>query len=177
VRGAPAVRVQKVVRTRVVTTGPPEHPAFPAQWLYGLFRALPSDRAFLPPSPLRSLLLKDLNASVGASGPHGFAVRSNTVRRAPLARPTRPRPSHPIPNARDDRDTPLFRERDGAEYADDLGQTGSEIFFTRGLDRRVASGKSPPTLACRMRRRKRVRINSAIPIDGSTIKGARPLRA
>ena len=45
-------------------------PAFPAQWFYGLLRALPGDRAFLPPSPLRSLLLKDLNASVGASGPH-----------------------------------------------------------------------------------------------------------
>ena len=26
-------------------------PAFPAQWFYGLFRALPGDRAFLPPSP------------------------------------------------------------------------------------------------------------------------------
>ena len=34
----------------VVTTGTPEHPAFPAQWFYGLFRALPGDRAFLPPS-------------------------------------------------------------------------------------------------------------------------------
>jgi transposase-like protein len=30
-------------------------PAFPAQWFYGLFRALPGDRAFLPPSPLRSV--------------------------------------------------------------------------------------------------------------------------
>ena len=26
------------------------HPAFPTQWFYGLFRALPGDRAFLPPS-------------------------------------------------------------------------------------------------------------------------------
>jgi hypothetical protein len=26
------------------------HPAFPAQWFYGLYRALPGDRAFLPPS-------------------------------------------------------------------------------------------------------------------------------
>jgi hypothetical protein len=29
------------------------NPAFPAQWCYGLFRALPGDRAFLPPSPAR----------------------------------------------------------------------------------------------------------------------------
>jgi len=27
------------------------NPAFPAQWFDGLFRALPGDRAFLPPSP------------------------------------------------------------------------------------------------------------------------------
>jgi hypothetical protein len=27
-----------------------KHPAFPAQWFYGLFRALPGDRAFLSPS-------------------------------------------------------------------------------------------------------------------------------
>ena len=32
-------------------------PAFPAQWFYGLYRALPGDRAFLPPSPLRSVSL------------------------------------------------------------------------------------------------------------------------
>src|SRR5213595_729887 len=35
-------------------------PAFPAQWLYGLLRALPGERACLPPSPLRSSLLKNL---------------------------------------------------------------------------------------------------------------------
>ena len=43
----------------------------------GLWRALPGDRAFLPPSPPRSSLLRDLNASVGASGPHDFAVRES----------------------------------------------------------------------------------------------------
>ena len=37
--------------TGVEATGAPEHPAFPAQWFYGLFRALPGDRACLPPSP------------------------------------------------------------------------------------------------------------------------------
>ena len=30
-------------------------PAFPARWLYDLFRALSGDRAFLSPSPLRSV--------------------------------------------------------------------------------------------------------------------------
>src|SRR5258708_37887997 len=41
------------------------NPAFPAQWFYGLYRALPGDRAFLPPSPLRSLLLKNLTPASG----------------------------------------------------------------------------------------------------------------
>ena len=35
----------------LVTTGTPEHPAFPARWFYGLLRDLPGDRAFLSPSP------------------------------------------------------------------------------------------------------------------------------
>jgi hypothetical protein len=34
----------------VVTTGTPEHPAFPAQWFYGLCRALPGDEFVLSPS-------------------------------------------------------------------------------------------------------------------------------
>jgi hypothetical protein len=42
--------------------------------VYGLFRALPGDRAFLPPSPAKAAL-RELDASVGASGPHVFAVR------------------------------------------------------------------------------------------------------
>ena len=46
--------------------------------------------------------LCQLDASVGASGPHDFTVRVGAVRlRAP------PRPLHPAPNVRDDRDTPL----------------------------------------------------------------------
>src|SRR5579863_7161349 len=40
----------------------------------GFLRALPGDRAFLPPSPARSSP-HELDASVGASGPHDFAVR------------------------------------------------------------------------------------------------------
>jgi len=56
-----AARAMVVVeRTRVSQVTPAKHPAFPAQWFYGLLRALPGDRAFLSPSPLRSLLLTSL---------------------------------------------------------------------------------------------------------------------
>src|ERR1700682_5385327 len=42
-----------------------EHPAFPVQWFYGLYRALPGERAFLPPSPAR-IASRELGASIGA---------------------------------------------------------------------------------------------------------------
>src|SRR5258707_561661 len=39
------------------------HPAFPAQWFYGLLRALPGDQALLAPSP--ALLIADLTPALG----------------------------------------------------------------------------------------------------------------
>ena len=50
-------------------------PAFPARRCYGLFRALPGDRAFLSPSPRNANALSRVDAGVEASGPHDFAVR------------------------------------------------------------------------------------------------------
>src|SRR6516165_12011198 len=78
---------------------------FPCAVVYGLLRALPGDRAFLPPSPLRSSLLTGLNASVGASGPHDFAVRE--IRRSSRASPASTA-SHR--NVRDVRTSPLSGE-------------------------------------------------------------------
>ena len=49
-------------------------PTFPARWFYGLYRALLGDRAFLSPSSAEARL-RELDASVGASGPHDFTVR------------------------------------------------------------------------------------------------------
>src|SRR3954463_1798383 len=75
-----------------------------------------------------------LDASVEASGPHDFAVRSNIVRLRALSpltgwtppcdddcAPTLPRPPHPVPNVRDDRETPLCVGRDGGSSRVDLG--------------------------------------------------------
>src|SRR5450631_1464687 len=87
---APAVSCAIVVieRTRV-TTSTPESPGIPARnGFNGFLRALPGDRACLPPSPadvfclspVGPTQLRKLDASVGASGPHDFAVRSNIVR-------------------------------------------------------------------------------------------------
>jgi hypothetical protein len=93
-------------------------PAFPAQWFYGFLRALPGDRLCCHRRQRDAKHHRQLDASVGASGPHDFAVRSHPsppkgfaglgiVRRAHQARPTLPRPPHPAPNVRDDGETPL----------------------------------------------------------------------
>jgi hypothetical protein len=66
-----------------------------------LFRALPGDRAFLPPSPAK-VAFRELDANVGASGPHDFAVRTQRHSSFDTAASTASRT-----NVRDDRDTPL----------------------------------------------------------------------
>jgi hypothetical protein len=125
----PRVHLVLVERTRV-TTSTPESPGIPARnGFNGFLRALPGDRALLPPSPADMFCLspvgptrlRKLDASVGASGPHDFAVRSNISRphavdrsqafRQPALQPRRAQKRcrvHRIPSrVRDDRDTPL----------------------------------------------------------------------
>jgi hypothetical protein len=88
-----------------------------------------------------ALASQELDASVGASGPHDFAVRvAPFVLRAPA------RPPHPAPYVRDDRDTPLLWARDGRAGSADLPDGESGIFFEGGLDRKsliCPSGKNP----------------------------------
>src|SRR5579862_7430080 len=47
----------------------------PRNGFNGFLRALPGDRAFLPPSLKRDNSREKLDTSVGVSGPHDFAVR------------------------------------------------------------------------------------------------------
>jgi len=97
----PQPRTQQKKRTSVVTTGSPNIPAFPARW-FTAYNALSLVTGLSCHHRLR-IATHRLDASVGASGPHGFAVRISTVRLAALTRP-----SHPALNVRDDRDTPLL---------------------------------------------------------------------
>src|SRR5213596_1286059 len=62
-------------------------PAFPAQWLYGLLRALPGERLFCLRRPREASPLLGLSASTAAPEPHDFAVRFRRVR---LSRHLRP---------------------------------------------------------------------------------------
>src|SRR5579859_5728751 len=100
----PQPRMQnKNKHTSVVTTVTPVSPGIPRAMVYGLYRALPGE-----PGLFATVICatrkhrRQLDTSVGVSGPHGFAVRFGAAR---LASPTRP--LHPAPNVRDDRETPL----------------------------------------------------------------------
>jgi len=76
-----------------------------------------------------------LDASIGASEPHDFAVRFSVIRPARIrARLTLPRPPHPAPNVRDDREAPLLWARDGGSASADLPDGESGIFLISGLD-------------------------------------------
>ena len=102
-------------------------PAFPAQWLYGLLRALPGERLFCH---RRSTMLDSskLDASTAASGPHDFAVR---IMRALVLRAIR---VHRIsPRVRDVR-TPLVTGETARNYITDLPDGASGIFLRGRLD-------------------------------------------
>ncbi len=62
------------------------HPAFPARWCYGLWRALPGETG---------LVCHRLGTCIGAPGPRAFAVRKSSS----LVRRRDPRPSHPAPRS------------------------------------------------------------------------------
>jgi hypothetical protein len=102
VRAAPAVscaNMHKKTHTSIQVQR--RQSGFPCAVGYGLFRALPGDRAFLPPSSLRNLFLKNLTPASGCqdhtaspSATATFVIRRHRVHRIP-------------PRVRDDRDPPL----------------------------------------------------------------------
>src|SRR5216684_2487692 len=103
----PRSRVHLVVveRTRV-TTSTPERPAFPHAMVLTAYVVLSPvtglfchrrQRIWFCLSPVGPTQLRELDASVGASGPHDFAVRSNISRRRAVdrSRIQRTRPAIP----------------------------------------------------------------------------------
>ena len=99
---------------------------FPCAVVYGLLRALPGDRAFLPPS-LRNVSCKAWRQHRGA--------RTTRLRRPPHARSSVAHSASTAShrNVRDDREPPLIRVR-RARPTPDLPDALSGIFFARGLD-------------------------------------------
>ena len=85
-----------------------DHPGFPRAMVYGLLRALPGERAFLPPSPCgyRCISTRSgghistrLDASFAAPGPHDFAVRARLAKALAGPRAIRPVSSKTVGSA------------------------------------------------------------------------------
>src|SRR5215471_2094981 len=58
----------------------PEQPAFPAQWFYGLYVVSSGTGLSCPRHRRDAKHHRQLDASVGAPGPHDFAVRDTNIR-------------------------------------------------------------------------------------------------
>ena len=90
----------------------PEQPGIPRAMVLRLIRDLPGDRTFLSPSP--RIIREDLAPALGR--------QDHTISPSAMCCSSRntPRPSHPAPNVRDDRETPLLWVRDAREHGFDL---------------------------------------------------------
>jgi hypothetical protein len=169
---APAAPCAKVESTGVEATGPPDSPGIPARnGFNGLCRALLGDRALLPPSFADMWLVRawlgrhasrELDASVGAPGPHDFAVRSHRLSsacRMTAHRFLRTRPAIPShaqrccvhripPRVRDDREPPLMWDETAAGIEVIWGRREQNYFRERDSTDPISaspSGKSHPT--------------------------------
>jgi hypothetical protein len=122
-------RAWSVVSTRVSHHGRTETPGIPARnGFNSLFRALPGDRACLPPS---SAEMSSANLTP-ASGRQDHTTSPSADKRSRQQR--RLRPSHPLPYVRDDRETPLVFGPGCERHGGDLGQKKTQIFLRGGLD-------------------------------------------
>src|SRR3954471_11585165 len=132
---APAASHAKLKKhTSIVTTVTPEQPGIPRAMVLTVSFVLFPVTGLVCHRRQRKYFRR-LDASVGASEPHDFAVRVSTVRQRCLR-------VHRIPSrVRDDREPPPVG-RDGAGYSFDLGETAKGIFLQMGLDR--ANHIDPP---------------------------------
>jgi hypothetical protein len=89
--------------TSVVTTGPPESPGIPCAMVLTVSFALsPVTGLVCHRRPKEALLLENLTPASGRQDHTTSPSARNVIRLLTL-----PRPPHPVPNVRDDRETPL----------------------------------------------------------------------
>src|ERR1700686_4907411 len=92
-----------VERTRVSQVTPEITQHSPRNGFNGFLRALPGDRALLPPSPPRSLLLENLTPASGRQDHTASPSADNALSSAASSASIASRPY-----VRDDRETPLL---------------------------------------------------------------------
>jgi hypothetical protein len=140
-RPQPRVQSRKHTSSHHGHTGVTRHS--PRNGFNGFLRALPGDRACLPPSP-SGIASANLTP---ASGRQDHTTSPSANRRPRLWR--RLRPPHPAPYVRDDRETPLCLGRDGSDIDLIWVRRKQESFCWRGWTGKSVicpSGKSRPHL-------------------------------
>jgi hypothetical protein len=125
---APAALRAKVESTQASHHGHAGSPGIPRAMVLTAYFAL-SPVTGLSCHRRRRNLFRQLDASVGASGPHDFAVRKVALSSAAQPASIASRPAFVTIASR-----PSVG-RDGGGYAGDLGQKGMEIFLQTGLGR------------------------------------------
>src|ERR1700676_3515406 len=118
--------------TSVVTTVTPETPGIPRAMVLTASFALSSATGLVCHRHQRKLSFTDLTP---ASGRQDHTTSPSAGQRPRLWH--HPRPPHPVPNVRDDRETPLERGTGREGYRCDLGRRRSEMFFSKRLDSRI----------------------------------------
>src|SRR5579871_1114875 len=105
-------------------------PAFPAQWFYGLYALSLVSQCLIATIAAREAFgaCARLDASVGASGPHDFAVRIRATRQS-----AHPQPPHPRPAFVTIAIAPLRLGRDGGEHNRFLNFEKQNYFCDDGL--------------------------------------------
>jgi hypothetical protein len=96
------------------TAGAPEHPAFPAQWFYGLCRALPGAEFLWPPSPMD---WRSIEGPVGPDNLHQLDTshgrQDHTVLPFAASSSHTPRPARMLP---EEVSTEAFKRRPSARH-------------------------------------------------------------
>jgi hypothetical protein len=109
-RGLVCIDAQRNAHTSIQVQR--KHSGLPCAMALRLIRALPGESELLATIALeRRWPLKDLTPAIRASGPHDFAVRECSIRRA--FAPEALAATAACPNVRDVRETPLLRDRMG----------------------------------------------------------------
>jgi hypothetical protein len=121
--------------TSVVATGSPEPRPSLRNGFNGFLRARPGDRALLSPSPMQCE--STVTSLISASGYQAHTTSPSAP--APFVNAPPKRPSHPAPNVRDDRDTPLFSGAERGEVIETICPTTKAKYF-RARDWTVDSG-------------------------------------
>ncbi len=125
--------------------GSGEHPTFPAQWLYGLWRDLPGETASIATVASGQLSPPKSLTPLRAPGPHAFAVRFSRDRQSQRQRPPQPAPR------RDDGQRPSERDRMARNEPLIFPSDKAKYFLLWGLTfiPKIGIGDLPVALDCR----------------------------